>query len=101
MRRGDTRKLQFKFKLADNYPVDLYYLMDTSQSMADDLETIQRVGQRIAKRLSRKTKSLRMGFGTFVDKPVMPFASENEFNGMKYNPCLPIETKRNIKNVDF
>ena len=30
LRKGDKKELTFKFKLADDYPVDLYYLMDLS-----------------------------------------------------------------------
>lgn len=55
--------------------------MDVSQSMADDLKNIQDMGRKLAKALKRKTKSLRMGFGSFVDKPIMPFASEYKIPG--------------------
>ena len=35
------------FRLAENYPVDLYYLMDLSNSMADDKEKLAALGNKI------------------------------------------------------
>ena len=38
-----------KFRLADNYPVDLYYVMDLSQSMKDDKEKLAALGDELGK----------------------------------------------------
>ncbi|KAH3873529.1 hypothetical protein DPMN_036766 [Dreissena polymorpha] len=35
------------FRLAENYPVDLYYLMDLSNSMKDDKENLAALGNKI------------------------------------------------------
>ena len=35
------------FRLAENYPVDLYYLMDLSNSMKDDKENLATLGNKI------------------------------------------------------
>lgn len=35
------------FRLAEDYPVDLYYLMDLSNSMADDKEKLASLGNLI------------------------------------------------------
>ena len=35
------------FRLAENYPVDLYYLMDLSNSMKDDKEKLAALGNKI------------------------------------------------------
>ncbi len=36
LRVGQPEDLKLKFAQAENYPVDLYYLMDLSNSMKDD-----------------------------------------------------------------
>ena len=40
----DPQKFTLKFRLANNYPVDLYYLMDLSYSMKDDKEKLATLG---------------------------------------------------------
>ena len=37
------------FRLAENYPVDLYFVMDVSQSMKEDKTTLASLGQDIGK----------------------------------------------------
>ena len=39
------------FRLAENYPVDLYYLMDLSNSMKDDKEKLAALGNKIGRLL--------------------------------------------------
>ena len=66
------------FRQAEDYPVDLYYLMDLSQSMADDKESLSLLGQQLATEMKNITKNFRLGFGSFVDKVVMPYVSTVE-----------------------
>lgn len=40
LRVGETKKIKFRVANAKTYPVDLYYLMDLSNSMSDDRDTI-------------------------------------------------------------
>ena len=40
LRLGEKTKIKFKVANAKKYPVDLYYLMDLSNSMSDDRETV-------------------------------------------------------------
>ena len=40
LRVGETTKIRFEVANAKTYPVDLYYLMDLSNSMSDDRDTI-------------------------------------------------------------
>lgn len=40
LRIGETSKIRFQVANAKTYPVDLYYLMDLSNSMSDDRDTI-------------------------------------------------------------
>lgn len=50
-----------EFKRAEGYPIDLYYLMDLSYSMKDDLEKIKTLGQDILNKLQTVTKTVRIG----------------------------------------
>uniref|UniRef100_A0A1B0DC03 Integrin beta n=1 Tax=Phlebotomus papatasi TaxID=29031 RepID=A0A1B0DC03_PHLPP len=75
------------YKPAKNYPLDLYYLMDLTVSMRDDKDTLVTMGGSLANALYELTENYRLGFGSFADKPKMPFIFPNE----KYvdNPCAP------------
>lgn len=64
-----------KYTQAEDYPVDLYYLMDLSRSMYDDKEKLSMLGDQLASTMKRITSNFRLGFGSFVDKVVMPFVS--------------------------
>lgn len=69
----------------EDYPVDLYYLMDLSLSMKDDLDTIRNLGTKLAQEMGKLTSNFRLGFGSFVDKNMSPFS----YTAPKYqeNPC--------------
>lgn len=77
-----------------DFPVDVYYLMDLSGSMFKEMKKITTLGELIgkydhnltvlwpevvyrvfftAKEMKEITKRFRLGFGTFVDKPLAPF----------------------------
>lgn len=60
---------------AEDYPVDLYYLMDLSKSMADDKDKLSLLGDLLAESMQNITTNFRLGFGSFVDKVVMPYVS--------------------------
>lgn len=64
-----------KYTQAEDYPVDLYYLMDLSRSMYDDKEKLSLLGDQLAYTMKKITSNFRLGFGSFVDKVVMPFVS--------------------------
>ncbi|XP_067892103.1 integrin beta-2 [Heterodontus francisci] len=85
LRRGSPQKIEVKFKRAEGYPVDLYYLMDLSYSMKDDLENVKKLGGQLLQALKRVTNSIQIGFGSFVDKTVLPFVNTHK-EKMK-NPC--------------
>lgn len=72
------------YRPAKNYPLDLYYLMDMTWSMRDDKDTLSHVGTDLTKTLHNLTENYNLGFGTFVDKPAMPFAAMGK---EKENPC--------------
>ncbi|CAF0786166.1 unnamed protein product [Didymodactylos carnosus] len=73
LRINDTEKIHMKFRQAEDYPVDLYYLMDLSHSMSDDKDKLSKLGGMLATEMRTITKNFRLGFGSFVDKNVPPF----------------------------
>lgn len=75
LRPGQPQQLRVSFLRAAGYPVDLYYLMDLSYSMKDDLERVRQLGHALLVQLRKVTHSVRIGFGSFVDKTVLPFVS--------------------------
>ncbi|XP_064899483.1 integrin beta-7 isoform X1 [Columba livia] len=75
LRPGEERSFPVRFRRAAAPPVDLYYLLDLSYSMRDDLGTLRRLARDILGTLRNATPAARIGFGSFVDKPVLPYVS--------------------------
>lgn len=73
LRPGDAKQFTVSVRQVADYPVDLYYLMDLSFSMKDDLARLVTLGNELAAAMGRTTSNLRMGFGAFVDKSVSPY----------------------------
>ncbi|OXB69246.1 hypothetical protein ASZ78_011366 [Callipepla squamata] len=88
LRPGHEETIQIKVRQSEDYPIDLYYLMDLSASMDDDLNTIKELGSTLSKEMSKLTSNFRLGFGSFVEKPVSPFikTTAEEIN----NPCRSV-----------
>uniref|UniRef100_A0A672NP77 Integrin beta n=1 Tax=Sinocyclocheilus grahami TaxID=75366 RepID=A0A672NP77_SINGR len=94
LRPGVPYTFQLHFKRAEGYPVDLYYLMDLSYSMKDDLENVKNLGNKLLEELNRITGNARIGFGSFVDKTLLPYTDTNEAKlqrpcSDKNEPCQP------------
>ncbi|XP_054627730.1 integrin beta-6 isoform X2 [Dunckerocampus dactyliophorus] len=85
LRPGSQLTFQVKVQHTEDYPVDLYYLMDLSASMIDDLNMIKDLGSTLSKEMASLTSKFRMGFGSFVEKPVLPFIKVTEEE--LANPC--------------
>lgn len=85
-------KFNVTYRQAVDYPVDLYYLMDLSYSMKDDKQKLSELGDLLgmlslfvllaihlsvgdvsAERMRQITRNFRLGFGSFIDKKLMPF----------------------------
>ncbi|XP_012664430.1 integrin beta-6 isoform X4 [Otolemur garnettii] len=88
LRPGGEQTLQVHVRQTEDYPVDLYYLMDLSASMDDDLHTIKELGSLLSKEMSKLTSNFRLGFGSFVEKPVSPFMKTTQEEIA--NPCSSI-----------
>ncbi|XP_046493057.1 integrin beta-nu [Neodiprion pinetum] len=83
LRPHSTQVLNLQFRPAKNYPIDLYYLMDLTWSMKDDKDTLVSLGGKLATTLGTFTDNYRVGFGSYADKPLMPYV----FPGHEQNPC--------------
>ncbi|XP_041118344.1 integrin beta-6-like isoform X2 [Polyodon spathula] len=80
---------QVDVQQAEDYPVDVYYLMDLSASMVDDLEMIKELGTTLSKEMAKLTSKFHLGFGSFVEKPVLPFIRKTP-EELK-NPCKGVD----------
>uniref|UniRef100_A0A8C0JUE7 Integrin beta n=1 Tax=Canis lupus dingo TaxID=286419 RepID=A0A8C0JUE7_CANLU len=93
LRPGDKTTFQLQVRQVEDYPVDLYYLMDLSLSMKDDLDSIRNLGTKLAEEMGKLTSNFRLGFGSFVDKNISPFsytAPRYQTNPYKLFPnCVP------------
>ncbi|XP_064410728.1 integrin beta-1-B isoform X3 [Latimeria chalumnae] len=85
LRSGEPQTFELKFKRAEDYPIDLYYLMDLSYSMKDDLENVKSLGTALMVEMRKITSDFRIGFGSFVEKTVMPYISTTPAKLL--NPC--------------
>ncbi|XP_005407543.1 PREDICTED: integrin beta-4 isoform X4 [Chinchilla lanigera] len=72
LRPGEERHFELEVFEPLESPVDLYILMDFSNSMSDDLDNLKQMGQRLATVLSQLTSDYTIGFGKFVDKVSVP-----------------------------
>eukprot|EP00111_Clytia_hemisphaerica_P015431 TCONS_00045581-protein len=84
LRPAQTNKFKIKVKPAKGFPVDLYYLMDMSKSMENDLNELNKLGIKIADEIGEITPKYRLAFGSFVDKTVAPFIQPAQLN----KPCM-------------
>lgn len=69
---------QIQFRQVIDYPLDLYYLMDLSNTMKDDKAKLAALGDTLAANMRRITRNFRLGFGSFVDKTTLPFIRTTE-----------------------
>ena len=61
LRVGQEQKVKFSVAQRAEHPVDLYYLMDLSNSMADDKENVVRLGEQLAKAIEKITADYTIG----------------------------------------
>ncbi|KAL2081214.1 hypothetical protein ACEWY4_023067 [Coilia grayii] len=106
LRPGDPTWFGVQVRPVEDYPVDLYYLMDLSLSMKDDLDTILNLGTKLAEEMGKLTSNFRLGFGSFVDKNISPFSytapkyQDNPCSGYKLFPtCVPSFGFRHILSL--
>jgi len=91
---GVAAKFKVKVRQVEDYPVDVYYLMDLSRSMHKNLHAIQQLGTKLAQEMTILTSNFRLGFGTFVDKPISPFSYT--YDKPRDEPCAGYVEKHTI-----
>uniref|UniRef100_V9K785 Integrin beta n=1 Tax=Callorhinchus milii TaxID=7868 RepID=V9K785_CALMI len=72
LRAGDEKTLNMMVFHPKRAPLDLYFLMDFSNSMSDDLDNLKKLGNKLADVLSFMSSNYQIGFGKFVDKVTVP-----------------------------
>lgn len=82
---GSQASFVVEVRQLERYPVDLYYLVDVSASMKDNLERLNNVGVALSHQMREHSSDFRVGFGSFVDKPVAPYISVHPSKII--NPC--------------
>ncbi|TWW65133.1 Integrin beta-8 [Takifugu flavidus] len=88
---GSEASVVVAVKQLQRYPVDLYYLVDVSASMQENLNHLKTVGVALTLRMTEHSSDLWLGFGSFVDKPVSPYIDvhPSKIN----NPCSDYEIR--------
>nr|XP_031838530.1 integrin beta-PS-like [Nomia melanderi] len=97
LRINEAYRMNFAYSQAEDYPVDLYYLMDLSKSMEDDKKKLSDLGQLLVESMSKITSNFRLGFGSFVDKVVMPYV--NTMPKSLIEPCDGCAAPYGYKNI--
>ncbi|XP_029977239.1 integrin beta-4 isoform X2 [Sphaeramia orbicularis] len=69
---GEEKVMDVKVFSPTKGPLDLYILMDFSNSMADDLDNLKRMGNELAVLVKKLSDDYTIGFGKFVDKVIEP-----------------------------
>ncbi|CAH3842435.1 integrin beta pat-3-like isoform X1 [Pieris brassicae] len=75
LRPGQQENFEFSFKNADNYPVDLYFLMDGSTTMKAMKDQTRDKSENIYKTMKSMSTNVLIGMGTFVDKNTLPYTT--------------------------
>ncbi|XP_038049390.1 integrin beta-1-like isoform X2 [Patiria miniata] len=96
LRPKETADLTVSVRQARDYPVDLYYVMDLSRSMQDDLDNLKELATTLAYEIGNITRNFRLGFGSFVEKTVAPYV--DTAIGSLMEPCPGCEAPYNFRN---
>ncbi|XP_072388353.1 integrin beta-PS-like [Diabrotica undecimpunctata] len=84
LRPGKVHSIEMKYTQAEDYPMDVYYLMGLSKSMSEN-EKLLNLGERLATTMKKLTSNFQLGFGTFIDKVVMSHGNNLTENFV--HPC--------------
>ena len=76
LKANSSAKVPFTFKQTVDYPLDLYFIMDLSNTMRAHKDKLAAIASQLSIRMSKITKNFQLGFGSFVEKPVAPFSDE-------------------------
>ncbi|KAK6165600.1 hypothetical protein SNE40_022499 [Patella caerulea] len=68
------KTIEMTFRAARNYPVDLYFLFDLSNTMKEHKAKLASLGGLLAQKMGEISKNYKFGFGYFQDKVILPFS---------------------------
>ena len=83
LRVSEPVSFSVSLKAAENFPLDLYMLMDLSGSFIEDLKTVKVLAPQLPLTLRNVSSDFLIGFGTFVDKPSLPYTSSVQLSNYK------------------
>ena len=66
----------FRITPKTEHPVDLYFIMDLSNSMKHYKKSLENTATSVKETIEKETTKFRMGFGSFSDKPTAPFSGK-------------------------
>ncbi|PZC83274.1 hypothetical protein B5X24_HaOG208038 [Helicoverpa armigera] len=96
VRPGVTMQFNMTFKPAKDYPLDVYYLMDTSDTMKDRIKELKDQALLIHTELSRYTNNVKLGIGSFVEKPGFPYYDPNKHNSHAFRNLVSLTENMKI-----
>ncbi|XP_066138889.1 integrin beta-PS-like [Euwallacea fornicatus] len=96
LRKNEYYEINFQYRQSANYPVDLYYIMDLSNSMLASKDKLATLGGKLVEQMRRKTTDFLIGFGSFVDKLTLPFV--NTHPKTLKEPCKRCAPPYSFKN---
>ena len=70
--------IKFTAELTKN-PFDLYFLMDFTSSMGDHVENLVKISEDLGKLVPTLAEDYTVGFGTYVEKCIPPFAMHHTY----------------------
>lgn len=71
MKQGETRKVRYELSLPPQAtPLDVFFLLDTTQSMNSSIRGLQEGIHRIVEELSRSKLDVQFGLGEYKDYPI-------------------------------
>ncbi|KAI6646762.1 Integrin beta [Oopsacas minuta] len=94
LRTQTVKNVTIQVTPQQDFPLDLYILMDISKSMSQFLELAQTAAGDILSTVTNLTSDSRLGFGTFVEKRVRPFVNTNDatHSADAFNNVQPLTT---------
>ncbi|XP_046735583.1 integrin beta-PS-like [Diprion similis] len=95
LRVQEEQRVLVSYQQANNYPVDLYFLMDLSASMEKYRNELSALGAKLANAMGDLTSNFHLGFGSFIDKVILPMTN-TQYEWLKLcklndgrTPCAP------------
>nr|XP_022306553.1 integrin beta-3-like [Crassostrea virginica] len=79
------RTFKVSYKIARNFPLDLYFLNDPSYTMRTLQSSLKALAKSIAIEIKNLTTDFRFGLGTSMDKVILPFTRTSPL--YINNPC--------------